>query len=88
MLYLPSSDRNGWCPLYETSKIESLLWPRPKLLSIKIDYSKYNSKIKDQFFTPDDTAKKCFEIFQKVLKKNIKMKILPLCPKVRMLLLN
>jgi len=41
-----------------------------KLLSKKIDYSKYDSKTKDQFFTPDDTAKKCFEIFQKVLKKN------------------
>lgn len=41
-----------------------------KLLSKKIDYSKYDSKTKDQFFTPDDTAKKCFEIFQNILKKN------------------
>lgn len=41
-----------------------------KLLSKKIDYSKYDSKTKDQFFTPEDTAKKCFEIFKKILKKN------------------
>ena len=40
-----------------------------KLLSKKIDYSKYDSKTKDQFFTPEDTAKKCFEIFKKILKK-------------------
>jgi hypothetical protein len=34
-----------------------------KLSGIKIDYSKYSSKQKDQFFTPVDTAKQCFEIF-------------------------
>ena len=47
-----------------------------KLLSKKIDYSKYDSKTKDQFFTPDETAKKCFEIFQKVKKKKKLMKII------------
>ena len=41
-----------------------------KLLSKKIDYSKYDSKSKDQFFTPNETAEKCFEIFQKILKEN------------------
>jgi hypothetical protein len=40
-----------------------------KLSNIKIDYSKYSSKQKDQFFTPVDTAKKCFDIFCKELKK-------------------
>ena len=34
-----------------------------KLANIKIDYSRYSSKQKDQFFTPVSTAKKCFEIF-------------------------
>ena len=34
-----------------------------KLSNIKIDYSKYTSQEKDQFFTPVDTAKKCFELF-------------------------
>jgi len=34
-----------------------------KLSGIKIDYSKYSSKQKDQFFTPVDTAKECYNIF-------------------------
>jgi len=41
-----------------------------KILSKKIDYSKYDSKIKDQFFTPVETAKKCYDIFVKILKDN------------------
>lgn len=40
-----------------------------KLLNIKIDYSMYNSKQKDQFFTPVETAKKCFGIFCEEIKK-------------------
>jgi len=34
-----------------------------KLSNIPIDYSKYSTKEKDQFFTPLETAKKCFQIF-------------------------
>lgn len=34
-----------------------------KLSNIKINYSQYSSKQKDQFFTPINTAKKCFELF-------------------------
>jgi hypothetical protein len=34
-----------------------------KLSNIIIDYSKYSSKEKDQFFTPIETAEKCFQIF-------------------------
>lgn len=34
-----------------------------KLSKIKIDYSLYTSKEKDQFFTPIDTVKECFKIF-------------------------
>jgi len=34
-----------------------------KLTGTKINYSNYSSKQKDQFFTPIDTAKRCFEIF-------------------------
>lgn len=39
-----------------------------KLSNIKIDYSKYSTKIKDQFFTPIETAKQCFEIFKDIIK--------------------
>jgi hypothetical protein len=35
-----------------------------KLAKIPIDYSKYTSKQKDQFFTQVETARKCFEIFK------------------------
>jgi hypothetical protein len=34
-----------------------------KLANIKIDYSKYSTKDKDQFFTPLNTAKECLKIF-------------------------
>jgi len=34
-----------------------------KLANIPIDYSKYTTKEKDQFFTPIETAQKCFQIF-------------------------
>jgi len=40
-----------------------------KLLKIKIDYSKYTSKEKDQFFTPIETAKYCYEVFLNKLKE-------------------
>jgi hypothetical protein len=39
-----------------------------KLCDIKIDYSEYSSKVKDQFFTPRDTSKYCYDIFLKVMK--------------------
>ncbi len=40
-----------------------------KMLDQKIDYSKYSSKEKDQFFTPQKTAKHCYELFKKVIEK-------------------
>jgi len=40
-----------------------------KLAGIKIDYSKYSSKQKDQFFTPVTTAKHCYDIFCDVIKQ-------------------
>jgi len=40
-----------------------------KLLGIKIDYSKYDTKLKDQFFTPVETAGSCFETFCQVIKE-------------------
>jgi len=40
-----------------------------KLANIDIDYSKYSSKLKDQFYTPIDTAKYCFELFCDEIKK-------------------
>ena len=39
-----------------------------KMSGIKIDYSKYTSKEKDQFFTPVKTATYCFEKFCEIIK--------------------
>lgn len=39
-----------------------------KLSNIQINYSNYSSKEKDQFFTPVETAVKCFQIFTDVIK--------------------
>jgi hypothetical protein len=36
-----------------------------KILSRDIDYSKYSSSLKDQFFTPTSVAKKCWDTFQR-----------------------
>ena len=41
-----------------------------KILSKEIDYSKYTSSLKDQFFTPKDLAKKCWETFNREIKIN------------------
>jgi hypothetical protein len=40
-----------------------------KLANIDIDYSKFTYKEKDQFFTPNTTAKYCYSKFIEVLKK-------------------
>jgi len=40
-----------------------------KLLNIEIDYSKYDSRLKDQFYTPVSTAQKCFDIFCRKIQK-------------------
>ena len=40
-----------------------------KMAKIDIDYSKFNYKEKDQFYTPSDTAKYCYSKFIEVLKK-------------------
>jgi hypothetical protein len=42
-----------------------------KILSKPIDYNKYTSSLKDQFFTPKNIAEKCWNIFQKEIKINI-----------------
>lgn len=39
-----------------------------KLENRKIDYSKYTSKEKDQFFTPVETARKCFNTFCNIIR--------------------
>jgi hypothetical protein len=41
-----------------------------KILSKEIDYSKYTYSLKDQFFTPKNLAKKCWEIFNREVKIN------------------
>ena len=40
-----------------------------KLAKINIDYSTFNYKEKDQFFTPNTTAKYCYSKFLEILKK-------------------
>ena len=40
-----------------------------KLSSVPIDYSNYSTKEKDQFFTPIETAAKCFELFKETIKQ-------------------
>ena len=40
-----------------------------KLNNIPIDYTKYSYKDKDQFYTPTETAHKCFGIFQEFLTR-------------------
>ena len=40
-----------------------------KLANIKIDYTKFTFKEKDQFFTPTQTAKYCYSQFITILKK-------------------
>lgn len=40
-----------------------------KLSDIDINYDNYSTKQKDQFFTPSDIAKECFDIFKKVIIK-------------------
>lgn len=42
-----------------------------KMLSKEIDYSKYSSSLKDQFFTPKIVAEKCWNTFQKEVNINI-----------------
>jgi hypothetical protein len=42
-----------------------------KILSRDIDYSNYSSSLKDQFFTPKDLAKKCWETFNREIKISI-----------------
>jgi len=44
-----------------------------KILNIDIDYSKYTSKEKDQFFTPVETAKYCYDIFLNKIKNELKI---------------
>lgn len=41
-----------------------------KLAQMQIDYSKFNYKEKDQFFTPQKTAKQCIEKALDILKNN------------------
>jgi hypothetical protein len=40
-----------------------------KLSGVKIDYSNYSSKLKDQFYTPVKTAQLCFELFSERIKE-------------------
>jgi len=43
-----------------------------KVIGRSIDYSKYSSLSKDQFFTPKEIAEKCWSTFRKLVKINLK----------------
>jgi len=42
-----------------------------KILSKEIVYSEYTASLKDQFYTPTDLAKKCWDTFNSIVKINI-----------------
>ena len=65
-LHLAVGTINRWIKLNNIPKAYE--FDLLKLLSVKIDYSKYSSKEKDQFFTPFETAKHCLETFCHVIK--------------------
>jgi len=47
---------------------KSYIFDLMKLNGIQIDYSKFSYKDKDQFFTPPDTAIKCYKKFKEILE--------------------
>ena len=56
-----------WINLKKVPK--SYMFDLLKLAKIDIDYSKFSYKDKDQFFTPNDTAKYCYLKFLEVMNK-------------------
>jgi hypothetical protein len=65
-LNLAAGTINRWIELNNVPKAYE--FDLLKLLSVKIDYSKYSSKEKDQLFTPVVTAKHCQDTFYNVIK--------------------
>lgn len=55
-----------WLELKEVP--EQYIFDLYKMLNIEIDYSKYNSTCKDQFFTSKEVAEKCWKTFLKEVK--------------------
>lgn len=47
---------------------EQYIFDLHRILNRPIDYSKYESSLKDQFFTPIDLAKKCFSIVKEKIE--------------------
>jgi hypothetical protein len=66
-LNLASGTLTRWIELNDIPK--SYEFDLLKMADIKIDYSKYSSKQKDQFFTPVNIAKDCVDIFCEEIKK-------------------
>jgi len=48
---------------------EQYLFDLYKIANIEIDYSQYSAKEKDQFFTPKDTAQKCYDILTNKMRE-------------------
>ncbi len=66
-LNISKSTVNRWIELNEVPK--QYEFELLKMSNIKIDYSKYSSKEKDQFFTPINVAEKCYKIFINEISK-------------------
>lgn len=67
ILNLANGTITRWIELKNIPK--SYLFDLFKLLEIDIDYSKYSSKEKDQFFTPLHTATYCYNKFCEIVEK-------------------
>lgn len=66
-LNLSTSTLKRWI---ETEKIpENYLFELLELNETEIDYSRFSSKHKDQFFTPVETARYCFKVFTEIFHK-------------------
>lgn len=66
ILNLAPGTLNRWIELNEVPRLYE--FDLLKLCGIKIDYSKYPSKIKDQFYTPVKTAQYCYDLFSNKIK--------------------
>jgi hypothetical protein len=66
-LNLSKGTINRWLSLKKVPK--QYTFDIMKLSGIKIDYSKFEFKDKDQFFTPTSTAEYCYSKFLKIVEK-------------------
>ena len=66
-LSISKSTINRWIELDNIPS--SYTFDLKKLNNEEIDYTKYSSSSKDQFFTKEETAKKCYKMFEDVMEQ-------------------